>query len=88
MMGTLAALLAGRKIATPETHYRAEVEGNIEKVNDILKITATRVRYYLRAAEEKQADARECFSTYIKHCPAAQSVLGCIKIEDELIFEN
>jgi hypothetical protein len=34
------------------------------------------------------ADAKESFLNYITHCPAAQSVIGCIKIEDELIFEK
>jgi hypothetical protein len=29
MMGTLATVLAGKKIATPESRYWAEVEGDI-----------------------------------------------------------
>ena len=80
-MGTLAALLAGRKIATPETHYRAEVEGNIEKVNDILKITSIHVRYYLKVAEEKQADARECFSTYINIVLPLKACWAALKLK-------
>jgi hypothetical protein len=56
MMGTLATLMAGKKIPTPESLY--------------------------------WTDAKECFSNYIAFCPAAQSVIGCIKIEDELCFEK
>jgi organic hydroperoxide reductase OsmC/OhrA len=81
--------VAGRKkIPTPETLYWADVEGDIENVNGVLKITTIRVKYHLKATEEKMADAKECFSNYITRCPAAQSVIGCIKIEDELFFEK
>jgi hypothetical protein len=87
MMGTLATVMAGKKIPTPEPLYWAEVEGDIENVNGVLKITTIRVRYHLKVAEDRVSDARECLSNYITFCPAAQSVLGCIKIEDELIIE-
>ena len=88
MMGTLATLMAGKKIPTPEPLYWADVEGDIENVNGVLKITTIRVKYHLKVTEDKMADAKESFSNYIIHCPAAQSVIGCIKIEDELIFEK
>ena len=88
MMGTLATLMAGKKITTPEALYWADVEGDIENVNGVLKITTIRVKYHLNVTEGKMADAKECFSNYITRCPAAQSVIGCIKIEDELNFEK
>ena len=87
-MGTLATLMARKKIPTPESLYWADVEGDIENVNGVLKITTIRVKYHLKATEERMADAKECFSNYITYCPAAQSVNGCIKIEDELNFEK
>jgi len=86
MMGTLATALAGKKIPTPEERYWAEVEGDIENVNNVLKITRIRVRYHLRVDPEKTADAKEAFSSYLIRCPAAQSVLGCIEIKDDLII--
>ena len=88
MMGTLAGGLAGKRIPTPEDRYRAEVEGDIEDVNGILKITRIRVLYHLKIPMEKTAEAREAFSTYLVRCPAAQSVIGCIRIEDQLIIEE
>jgi len=88
MMGTLAGGLAGKKIATPEDRYWAEVEGDIENVNGILKITRIRVTYHLKIPEEKAADAREAFSNYLVRCPAAQSVIGCIQINDNLAIEE
>ncbi len=87
-MGTLAGGLAGKKIATPEDRYRAEVEGDIENVNGVLKITRIRVGYHLKIPRDKAADAREAFSSYLVRCPAAQSVIGCIQIQDRLLLEE
>ncbi len=87
-MGTLAGVLAGKKIATPEDRYWAEVEGDIEDVNGTLKITRIKVQYHLKTPKEKEGNAQEAFSTYLVRCPAAQSVIGCIRIEDKLIIEE
>jgi organic hydroperoxide reductase OsmC/OhrA len=84
MMGTLATLLAGKKIRTPEDSFRAEVEGDIENVDGILKITQIRVTYHLKIPSEKVEQAREAFAAYLASCPAAQSVIGCIAIRDRL----
>lgn len=86
-MGTLATVMAGKKIPTPEHLYWADVEGDIENVNNVLKITTIRVTYHLKVPEDKVAEAEESFKNYITRCPAAQSVIGCIKLEDELIIE-
>jgi len=88
MMGTLARFLAERQIPTPEDRYRAEVEGDIENVSNVLKITEIRVKFYLKALQEKAREAREAFSSYLTSCPAAQSVIGCIRIKDELTIEE
>jgi hypothetical protein len=88
MMGTLATLMAGKKIPMPEHLYWADVEGDIEDVNNILKITTIRVKMHLKCPEEKVADAKDTFANYLSRCPAAQSVKDCIKLEDELIFEK
>jgi len=88
MMGTLATALAGKKIPTPEDRYRAEVEGDIENVNNVLKITEIRVKYHLKVPQGKTGEAKEAFSSYITNCPAAQSVIGCIRIKDDLLVEE
>lgn len=87
-MGTLATMMAGKKIKTPEHLYWADVEGDIENVNNVLKITRIRVKMHLKCPEEKIADAQEAFANYIIRCPAAQSVKDCIKLDDELICEK
>ena len=88
MMGTLAGGLAGKRIPTPEDRYWADVEGYVEDVNGILKITRIRVQYHLKIPKEKTGDAQQAFSAYLVRCPAAQSVIGCIRIEDRLIVEE
>jgi hypothetical protein len=88
MMGTLAGVLAGKKIPTPEDRYWADVEGDIENVNGVLKITQIRVEYHLQIPKEKTAEANEAFSAYLVRCPAAQSVIGCIQIRDHLRIEE
>ena len=87
-MGTLATMLARKKIPTPEDLYWAEVEGDIEDVNHVLKITRIRVKYHLKLAQGKTEEAKEAFSSYLTFCPAAQSVMGCIQIKDDLEIEE
>lgn len=87
MMGTLAAVLAGKKIRTFENLYWADVEGDIENVNNVLKITQIRVRYHLKMPQDKVEEAKDAFSAYLITCPGAQSVTGCIDIRDEMITE-
>jgi len=88
MMGTLASALARRNIPTPENLYWADVEGDIENVNNVLKITQIRVIYHLKVLQGKVEEAKEAFSSYLTSCPAAQSVIGCIRIKDDILIEE
>jgi hypothetical protein len=87
MMGTLAMVLAGKKIRTFEHLYRAEVTGDIEDVDGVLKVTRIKVHYFLKAPEEKWQDANEALNGYLHLCPGAQSVIDCIDISHELSLE-
>lgn len=88
MMGTLATVLARNGIRTPEEQYWADVEGDIENVNNVLKITKISVEYHLKVPKDKAAQAKEALSSYQSLCPAAQSVIGCIQIEDKMVIEE
>lgn len=88
MMGTLAAVLANKKIRTFKDQYKAVVTGDIENVNGTLKITHINVQYHLKLPREKRKDASEALENYINLCPAAQSVIGCIDITHELLMED
>src|SRR3989304_5608840 len=81
MMGTLATVLAGKKVPTFGDRFRADVEGDIEDVDGVLRITRIRVRYTLSAPAGKSGEAREAMETYITRCPGAMSVRGCLAIE-------
>ena len=84
MMGTLAAVLAKKKIRTFQDRFKATVSGDIEDVSGVLKITRIKVTYRLKLPEEKKQEARDALENYIHLCPAAQSVIGCIDISHEL----
>lgn len=84
MMGTFASVLATKKIRTHSDRYRADVEGDIENVGGVLKITEIRVHYRLTVKPEEKADARWAMDNYIERCPGAMSVTGCIRLEHSL----
>jgi hypothetical protein len=84
MMGTLATGLAGRRIPTHTDRYTARVEGDIEDIDGVLRISRIRVDYELKVPSGKSGEAREVFAGYLKGCPAAMSVIGCIDIIDNL----
>jgi organic hydroperoxide reductase OsmC/OhrA len=88
MMGTLAAVLAGKKIRTFQDRYKAEVSGDIEDVNGVLKITRIDVVYRLKVPNDKRQEAEEALNSYLGLCPAAQSVIGCIDINHTLTMED
>jgi organic hydroperoxide reductase OsmC/OhrA len=88
MMGTLAMVMASKGIQCHSDVYQAQVNGDIEDVNGVLKITRIQVDYYLKAPEEKRAEAAEALEAYLQFCPGAQSVLDCIDIQHQLVFEG
>jgi len=88
MMGTLATVLAKKKIRTFQDKFMATVAGDIEDVDGILKITRIAVTYRLRLPEVQRQEAKACFGSYLHLCPAAQSVIGCIAIDHSLVMED
>ena len=88
MMGTLATVLAKKKIRTFQDRFEASVVGDIEDVGGVLKITRIGVSYRLKVTKEQAADARAALDNYLHLCPAAQSVIDCIRITHELNLEE
>jgi len=82
MMGTLATVLAGKKIPTFADRFRADVEGDIEDVGGVMKITKIRVKYTIKVPPGKVGEAREALGVYLEQCPGAMSVKGAIAIDD------
>jgi organic hydroperoxide reductase OsmC/OhrA len=81
-MGTLATVLAGKKIPTYGDRFRADVEGDIEDVDGLMKITKIRVGYTIKVPPGKTEETREALEVYMRKCPAAMSVVGCIELSD------
>lgn len=86
-MGTLAAVLANKRISASKNKYRAEVKGDIEIKDGLPKITRIYVHYFLKVENEQKKDAEDAFNVYLPMCPAAQSVIGCIEIHHEITFD-
>ena len=87
-MGTLASVMAGKKIRTFKDRFKATVVGDIEEVNGILKITRINVNYSLKLPDQQRDSALECLNNYLELCPGAQSVIGCIEINHSMDMER
>ena len=62
----------------------ADVEGDIEDVEGVLKITRIRLQYQLKIPPGSRDKAERALATYADKCPAYQSVKGCIDCSWEL----
>jgi len=70
-----------REIPAPREKITAAVEGDIEAVDNVLKITRIRVHYRLRIPAGTREKAERAVATHATKCPAANSVRGCIAID-------
>ena len=66
--------------ATPDT-IRADVEGDIEAVEKILKIVRIRVHYTLTIPSGMREKADRAVEQHPISCPAANSIKGCIELD-------
>ena len=57
----------------------ADVEGDIEDVDGVLKITKIRLRYRFQIPAGTREKVDRALETYAEKCPAYQSVKGCIE---------
>jgi uncharacterized OsmC-like protein len=56
----------------------ARVEGDIEDVNGVMKITKIRLRYDFRIPSGAREKVERVLESYAEKCPAYQSVKGSI----------
>ena len=66
--------------ATPDK-ITASVEGDIEAIDKVLRITRIRVLYELTIPKGKRQAAERAVDRHPRSCPAANSVSGCIDID-------
>ena len=60
---------------------RSDVEGDIENVGGVIRITRIRVHYRLKIPAGTRARAQRALDTHQRKCPAAVSVRNSIDIE-------
>jgi hypothetical protein len=56
----------------------AQVEGDIEDVDGVMKITKIRLRYRFQVPPGSREMVDRVLASYAEKCPAYQSVKGCI----------
>ena len=57
----------------------ADVEGDIEDVGGVMKITKIRLRYRFKFPAGTREKIERVLDSYAEQCPAYQSVKGCIE---------
>lgn len=80
MTGTLGGALEVRGIPSYPEKLSSAVEGDIEDVDGIMKITRIRVHYSLKIPAGKKDEAQRALDVHERGCPAAMSVNGCIDV--------
>ena len=56
----------------------AHVEGAIEDVDGVLRITTVRIKYQFKIPVGSRDKVDRALETYAEKCPAYQSIKGCI----------
>jgi uncharacterized OsmC-like protein len=57
----------------------ADVEGDIDTVGGVMKITQIRLHYRFKIPAGTREKIERLLDTYAEQCPAFQSVKGCIE---------
>jgi organic hydroperoxide reductase OsmC/OhrA len=70
-----------RQIPVTRESLQADVEGDIEAIDGVLRITRIRVRYRLQIPTGTREKADRALATHATKCPAANSVRGCIDLD-------
>jgi len=66
----------------------ADVEGDIEDVDGVLRITKIRLRYRFKIPPGSRDKVDRALETYAEKCPAYQSVKGCIDCSWEAVIDK
>ena len=69
-----------RQIPAEPNKIAAQVEGDVEAVDRVLRIARMRVHYTIRIPTGMREAAERAVATHEQRCPAAMSVRGCIPI--------
>lgn len=70
-----------RDIPATRDTISAAVEGDIEAIEKVLRITRIRVRYRLHIPAGTRAAAERAVAAHPVGCPAHNSIKGCIDVD-------
>ena len=70
-----------RQIPNHPDKVWSEVEGDIENVDGVMRITRIRVKYHLKIPSGKRPEADRALATHPTKCPAYMSVKDAIDIQ-------
>ena len=81
MTGTLGRALEVRGVPSHPDKLSARVEGDIEDVDGVMKITKIRVEYDIRVPAGRKAEAERALGVHERGCPAAMTIRDAVGIE-------
>jgi len=64
----------------------ADVEGEIEDIDGVIRVTRIRVKYRVAIPAELKGKAEHALAIYAESCPAYMSVKGCIEVDASAEF--
>ncbi|NIR49241.1 hypothetical protein GWO43_12225 [candidate division KSB1 bacterium] len=73
-------MLEAREIPSYPDKLHSDVEGDIENVDGVIRITKIRVHYHIKIPKGKTEATERSLSLHQDKCPAATSVKGAIDI--------
>ena len=77
-----------RGIASYPNRLKADVEGDLEDIDGVMKISNIRVHYKIKIPSGKQPEAERALEVHERACPAAMSVRESIGITWSAEFEE
>lgn len=81
MTGTLGGALEARGIPSFPDKLSSNVEGDIEVVDGVMRITKVRIQYQIRLPKGTKETAERALSVHELKCPVAQTLKDCVDIQ-------
>ncbi|MCH8068715.1 MAG: OsmC family protein [Candidatus Marinimicrobia bacterium] len=79
MTGTFGGALEARKIKSAPDRLFSEVEGDIESIDGVLRITKIRVIYHLKYAGDEEEKVQRAFKSHPLKCPAYMTLRDVVE---------
>ena len=88
MTGTLGRALEVRGVPSHPEKLSADVEGDIEDVDGVMKIARIRIGYKIRHPAGKRPEVERALAVHERGCPAAMTLRDAVALEWSATFEE